>query len=135
MVRPNAHKTYATTKTPRHKETLRVPSCLSAFVVKVSHARKGLYYLAALLVVILVAGGVAFAQIGGPYNLEWNTVDGGGGTASGGSYTLSGTAGQADAGAVMSGGSYTLSGGFWSGAASPQSTIYTPLLLRNAAGS
>ena len=40
------------------------------------------------------------------------TVDGGGGTSKGGAFSLSGTAGQADAG-QMTGGSFTLSGGFW----------------------
>ena len=89
--------------------------------------------LAIVAVVLVVAGGVALAQTGGPYNLGWHTFDGGGGTASGGPYTLSGTAGQADAGAVMSSGSYTLSGGFWGGAAS-QSTTYLPLVRRNSAG-
>lgn len=44
--------------------------------------------------------------------LPWWTVDGGGGTSEGGSFALSGTVGQPDAGA-MQGGSYTLSGGFW----------------------
>jgi hypothetical protein len=40
---------------------------------------------------------------------------GGGGTSSGGAYTLSGTIGQADASSPMSGGAYTLTGGFWAG--------------------
>jgi hypothetical protein len=43
---------------------------------------------------------------------NWFTVDGGGGTSGGGQFTLSGTAGQPDAG-VMTGGGYTLHGGFW----------------------
>jgi len=47
------------------------------------------------------------------YSIDWFTIDGGGGTSSGGPYTLSGTIGQADAG-EMSGGNYTLQGGFWS---------------------
>jgi hypothetical protein len=38
----------------------------------------------------------------------------GGGSSTGGVYSLSGTTGQPDAGA-MSGGVYTLSGGFWLG--------------------
>ena len=50
----------------------------------------------------------------GSYELAWYTVDGGGGTATGGGYSLSATAGQADAG-VLSAGSYRLQGGFWSG--------------------
>jgi hypothetical protein len=45
--------------------------------------------------------------------INWWTVDGGGGTSQGGTYTLSGTAGQSDAG-TTSGGSYRLASGFWS---------------------
>lgn len=55
----------------------------------------------------------ARAQSGGAYHLEWNTLGGGGQTfAAGGAYSLGGTTGQADAGA-LAGGSYTLAGGFW----------------------
>ncbi|MFN0149314.1 MAG: FlgD immunoglobulin-like domain containing protein [bacterium] len=55
------------------------------------------------------------AQTGGAYDLSWNTIDpGGSNTATGGVYSLGGTAGQIDAGA-HSGGAYVLSGGFWSG--------------------
>ena len=32
----------------------------------------------------------ALAQSGGPYDLSWFTIDGGGGTSSGGAYTVSG---------------------------------------------
>src|SRR5512142_1014980 len=46
------------------------------------------------------------------YSIDWSTVDGGGGTSTGGVYSVSGTIGQPDAG-TMSGGTYTLSGGFW----------------------
>lgn len=53
---------------------------------------------------------------GGPYVLDWYTIDGGGGTSSGGPYTLSGTIGQPDAAAPFSGGPYTLEPGFWPGA-------------------
>jgi hypothetical protein len=55
----------------------------------------------------------AFAQSGGVYNLTWNTFDGGGATfVTGGNFSLGGTIGQPDAGA-MSGGTFTLAGGFW----------------------
>lgn len=50
----------------------------------------------------------------GGYEITWYTVDGGGAmNLAGGTYTLSGTAGQPDAG-IQSQGSYSLSGGFWS---------------------
>ncbi len=48
----------------------------------------------------------------GQYSIDWSTIDGGGGTSTGGVYSVSGTIGQPDAG-TMSGGSYTLQGGFW----------------------
>ncbi len=46
------------------------------------------------------------------YTIDWHTIDGGGGTSTGGVYSVSGTIGQPDAGA-MSGGGFTLQGGFW----------------------
>jgi len=46
------------------------------------------------------------------YSIDWFTIDGGGGTSTGGVYTVSGTIGQPDAG-HMSGGNFTIDGGFW----------------------
>jgi len=46
------------------------------------------------------------------YSIDWFTIDGGGGTSTGGVYSVSGTIGQPDAG-HMSGGNFTLDGGFW----------------------
>jgi|ERR1043166_1099084 len=51
---------------------------------------------------------------GQTYSIDWYTIDGGGGTSTGGAYSLSGTIGQPDAGG-MSGGSFSIDGGFWSG--------------------
>jgi hypothetical protein len=69
------------------------------------------------------------------YKLSWWTVDGGGGSASGGPYTLAGAVGQPDAGPVFTGGDYALAGGFWYGAgpaAAPEMyIIYLPLVARN----
>jgi hypothetical protein len=48
----------------------------------------------------------------GQYSLDWSTTDGGGGTSTGGVYSVTGTIGQPDAG-KMSGGNFTLHGGFW----------------------
>lgn len=53
-----------------------------------------------------------FRAWGQSYSLDWSTIDGGGGTSTGSVYSLTGTIGQPDAGA-MSGGNYTLQGGFW----------------------
>ncbi len=65
----------------------------------------------------------ANAQSGGAYNLEWNTLSGGGQTfATGGAYSLGATTGQPDAGA-LAGGSYALSGGFWAGSPVPTTGV------------
>ncbi|MBU6409572.1 MAG: hypothetical protein KGR98_04205 [Verrucomicrobia bacterium] len=47
------------------------------------------------------------------YSIDWFKVAGGGGTSTGGAYSLSGTIGQHDAGGPMTGGNYSLTGGFW----------------------
>jgi len=48
------------------------------------------------------------------YSMDWFTIDGGGGTSTGGVYQVSGTVGQPDAGPAMSGGNFAVAGGFWS---------------------
>lgn len=45
-------------------------------------------------------------------SIDWFTIDGGGGTSTGGVYSVSGTVGQPDAGTLI-GGSYKIDGGFW----------------------
>jgi hypothetical protein len=48
------------------------------------------------------------------YSVDWQTVDGGGGTSTGGLYSGSGTIGQPDATTTtMTGGQYSMTGGFW----------------------
>ena len=58
---------------------------------------------------------LAAVAVGGEgYDLSWNTMDGGGGTSTGGGFTLSGTIGQADGRSQpMTGSDFTLVGGFW----------------------
>jgi len=62
-----------------------------------------------------------------PYTINWYKIAGGGGTSTGGVYSVSGTIGQHDAGGPMTGGSYSLTGGFWS-LISVVQTPGTPLL-------
>jgi hypothetical protein len=51
----------------------------------------------------------------GQYSIDWSTIDDGGGTSTGGVYTVTGTIGQPDASQqAMTGGDYSLVGGFWS---------------------
>lgn len=56
----------------------------------------------------------ALAQAGGPYDLSWSSIDGGGQASAGASYWVGGTTGQPDAGGVLTGGAFELTGGFWS---------------------
>ena len=58
---------------------------------------------------LLVLPAAASAQL----NINWATTDGGGGTSTGGVYSVSGTIGQHDAGGPMTGGIYSVTGGFW----------------------
>ena len=47
------------------------------------------------------------------YSINWYTVSGGGGTSTGGPYSLSGSVGQSAAGGPLTGGSYSFTSGFW----------------------
>jgi hypothetical protein len=81
----------------------------------------------ALVLLGLGLAGLAQAQ----YRIDWYTVDGGGGTSTGGPYSLSGTIGQPDADVVSlcsaDGGpgcvnpTFELTGGFWVASATPPS--------------
>ncbi len=85
--------------------------------------------LALIIIIAISIVSVALAYSGNNYDLSWNSIDGGGGTSSGGPYQLGGTIGQPDAG-VMHGGSFTLVGGFWGGIIAGYNT-YLPLVLKN----
>ena len=84
----------------------------------------------AIVALALIAGTVLAGH--GGYHLDWWTVDGGGTVdmqSGDGTYTLSGTAGQPDAGTLTSGdGSYTLHGAFWQSIA--KNEIYLPVIVR-----
>lgn len=91
-------------------------------------------FLVILALTIVLQAPVA-AQSGGPYELTWTTTDAGGGTLTGGAYSLVSTIGQPEPGATQSGGSYSLNSGVvdagGSGATPPRSQkVYLPLLLR-----
>jgi hypothetical protein len=63
-------------------------------------------------IVLLI--GLLVSSASGYYELTWSTIDGGGGTGSGGPYTITCTIGQPDA-AWSSGGNYEVLGGFLTG--------------------
>lgn len=85
-----------------------------------------------LALLLALAAAPASAQ----YDVDWHTVDGGGGRASGGAYVLHGTVGQADAdlvpqcsadgGPACAGATYVLTGGFWAGLLAPVQLVCGP---------
>ena len=86
-------------------------------------------------ILFFVAASVAFVATSfAQYAVNWSTMDGGGGTSTGGVYNVSGTIGQPDAGPTMTNGQYAVTGGFW---ALPQAvqTPGAPLLRITPAGS
>ncbi len=85
-----------------------------------------------LLPLMFLLPGLASAQT---YSIDWHKIAGGGGTSSGGNYTLSGTIGQPDAGVAMTGGSYSLTGGFWSLVSVVQSAGLPNLSIAHAGNS
>ena len=92
--------------------------------------KKRITILTMVVLALLLAVGVLFAQTGS-YRLDWWTVDGGGGHLSGTGYALDGTIGQPDAGR-MSGGGYVLAGGFWGGDRSEATSghrVYLPTVV------
>jgi hypothetical protein len=65
------------------------------------------------IVIIVLVALMALTASAQSYNISWYKVAGGGGTSSGGQYSLSGTIGQPDASGALSGGNYSVTGGFW----------------------
>jgi len=82
--------------------------------------RKTQMAAAAVVLAVGMAAPMAAAQ---PFDLTWNTFDGGGGTSTGGTFSLSGTIGQPDAGQHLAG-TFDLCGGYWNGAAGGPAPCY-----------
>ena len=94
--------------------------------VGVGEWRLWLFYFSFLLSVF------NFRASGQSYSIDWYKIAGGG-TSTGGTYQVSGTIGQPDAGVAMSGGNFSVSGGFWSLIAVVQ-TAGAPLLTITHSG-
>jgi hypothetical protein len=62
---------------------------------------------------LVLAAMTALSASAQSYSINWYKVAGGGGTSTGGTYTVSGTIGQPDASGALTGGNYSLTGGFW----------------------
>jgi len=62
---------------------------------------------------LILYAALCLRALGQSYAIDWFTIDGGGGTSTGGVYTVTGTIGQPDAGGPMTNGQYSVTGGFW----------------------
>ena len=80
-------------------------------------------------IVLALVTATTFAQ---SYSIDWHKIAGGGGTSTGGVFSISGTIGQPDAGGALTGGNYSLTGGYWSLFA--LQTPGTPLLTITSSG-
>ena len=71
--------------------------------------------VASLTILTIVFTTIALAQSsGGNFEITNWTIDNGGGTSSGGQFTVTGTIGQPDANPQIStGGTFSVAGGFW----------------------
>src|ERR1035437_5991861 len=77
---------------------------------------------------LLLGPAALFAQL----SIDWHTIDGGGGTSSGGVYSLGGTIGQPDAGGPMTNGQFSVTGGFWALPTAVQTADAPTLIIARA---
>jgi len=78
-----------------------------------SHSKVWRLVLLPALCFIILHSSFCLQALGQSYSIDWHTIDGGGGTSTGGVYSVSGTIGQPDAGGPMTNGQYSVTGGFW----------------------
>ncbi|NUM47979.1 MAG: hypothetical protein HUU38_25015 [Anaerolineales bacterium] len=91
-------------------------------------SKKAWLLLVLCLFLILAGTALVAAEETGGFSIPWWTVDAGGGTSTGGPYTLTGTIGQPDASLCASGGDFAIQSGFWGGC--PTTNTYLPLIAR-----
>jgi hypothetical protein len=82
----------------------------SDFALRPSFGSWPLRFVILVLLLGLFFGATSYAQ----YAIPWSKIAGGGGTSTGGVYSVTGTIGQPDAGTTMTNGVYALTGGYWS---------------------
>ena len=72
--------------------------------------RAGVRASLALLTLLFLSATSPHAQT---YSIDWSKISGGGGTSTGGVFSVSGTIGQPDAGEPMTNRQFSVTGGFW----------------------
>src|SRR5215203_5535073 len=87
---------------------------------------KRLLYVLAITAIAIGQAAYANAQSGGAFVIQKSVVASGGGRATGGTFAIDGTAGQALAGVQSNGGAYTILSRFWGSGSSTATTRRTP---------
>src|SRR5688572_927579 len=82
--------------------------------------------LATFCVLLVCLSSMSLAQSGGQFTITKSVIAGGGGRATGGTFTVDGTIGQSVAGGPSTGATFTLISGFWGGGPSVAPTIDAP---------
>ena len=86
-----------------------------------------------ILILCLLTSAFCLQAWAQDYSIDWFKIAGGGGTSTGGVYSVFGTIGQSDASGALTGGNYSLTGGFWS-LVSVVQTSGAPLLTITRSG-
>ena len=86
-----------------------------------------------LSLVLFAALFLAPPLLAAEYSLDWHKAAGGGGTSTGGVYSVCGTVGQHDAGGPLTNGVYSLTGGYWALPIAVQTTNAPTLAIVPAA--
>ena len=94
-----------------------------------SDSARSQWLLVFLTLAILAHTTPALAQ---GFSIDWHTIDSGGGTSTGGVFSVSGTIGQPDAGGPMTNGQFAVTGGFWVLPAAVQTTNAPTLVIAPA---
>ncbi len=84
------------------------------------------------LLVTLILGAGSLSASAQSSAIDWHTIDDGGGTSTGGVYSLSGTIGRPDAGGPMTNGQYSVTDGFWALPTAVQATKAPTLTISPA---
>ena len=83
-----------------------------------------------LLIALLIASILLVAfTVNQNYEIDWWSLDGGGGTSSGDGFSISGIIGQQDAGPALTDGTYTAIGGYWAASLAPVQPANPKVLL------
>jgi hypothetical protein len=90
-------------------ETRKANNCMNP---QSNHTPVGQNHGVKIILTFIILTFLTLSTASAQYAILWHTIDGGGGTSTGGVCSVSGTIGQHDAGPTMTNGQYAVTGGF-----------------------